>query len=344
MDRCTICSSSISSLHRAKRLNAAMVHATRARKAGPYAMADSLLWKTVVSLGQHRFHQPPRVPCTRRERPRLPAPARAWPPARALPAPARPRPCPPLPAPAPAPAPLPAPPPARPPARPCPRPPGRARAPAAPARPRPCPCPPLPLPLPAPAPPLPAPLPAPARVCVVDGGGVTGLRMAARIGQADHRVDTRGNQGVQKRCVMAIGWRAVPGAHHPPLVQDEAQWAAHHPPMSALPLCAHLRRAATPCPPRVDHLDPAAVCDTQHDRRCEKARGPRRVGREEAGQAGALRHRKGNTATESRISQREKARVPQPLMAYSRASVTTARGYSVASGCCGPSSFSWSTA
>ena len=59
--------------------------------------------------------------------------------------------------------------------------------------------------------------------------------------------------------------------------------------MSALPLCAHLRRAA-PCPPRVDHLDPVAVCDTQHGRRREKARGPRRVGREEPGQAGALRH------------------------------------------------------
>ena len=44
----------------------------------------------------------------------------------------------------------------------------------------------------------------------------------------------------------------------------------------------------------------------------------------------------GNNAKESRVSQREKARVPPPLMAYSRASVTTALGYSLASGCCGP--------
>ena len=47
------------------------------------------------------------------------------------------------------------------------------------------------------------------------GGGVTGLRMATRIGQADHRVDTLGNQGVQRR-VMAHVAGAPSQAHITP--------------------------------------------------------------------------------------------------------------------------------
>jgi hypothetical protein len=112
--------------------------------------------------------------------------------------------------------------------------------------------------------------------------------METRIGQDDHRVGELGNQGVKMR-VMDIGCGVVPGANQPPLVQDKTQFAAHNPPMIALPFFANLSWAAS-FPHRVDQLDPIAVCDTQHGRRREKAGGPRRVRLEEPCQASALWH------------------------------------------------------
>src|SRR5262245_31126790 len=50
MDRRTMFSSSISRLHRAKRLSAAVVHARRARKYAHTRWLTFLLWKTVVSI------------------------------------------------------------------------------------------------------------------------------------------------------------------------------------------------------------------------------------------------------------------------------------------------------
>src|SRR5262249_8956105 len=50
MDRRTMFSSSISRPHRAKRLNAAIVHAMRARKYAHTRWPTFLLWKTVVSI------------------------------------------------------------------------------------------------------------------------------------------------------------------------------------------------------------------------------------------------------------------------------------------------------
>jgi hypothetical protein len=67
--------------------------------------------------------------------------------------------------------------------------------------------------------------------------------METRICQDDHRVGKLGNQRVEM-CVVDVGCRAVPGTNQLSLVQDETQFAAHNPPMIALPflpICAGLR-------------------------------------------------------------------------------------------------------
>src|SRR5262249_2726123 len=66
MARCTISSSSISSPHRAKRLNAAIVHATRAWKEAHTRWPIFLLWKTGGEQRQHGCHQHARVPSATR--------------------------------------------------------------------------------------------------------------------------------------------------------------------------------------------------------------------------------------------------------------------------------------
>ena len=92
-----------------------------------------------------------------------------------------------------------------------------------------------------------------------------------------------------KMRVVDIGGGTVPRTNQPPLVQDKTELASDDPPMIALAFLADLRWA-TPFPHGVNQLNPVAVGDTQHRRCRHKPRCPRRVGRKEPGQAGALWH------------------------------------------------------
>jgi hypothetical protein len=119
-------------------------------------------------------------------------------------------------------------------------------------------------------------------------GGIAGLRMETRIDQDNHAVVTLDNQGVKMRGVDVRGG-TVPGADQALLVHDETEFVTHNPPMIAFPLLAYLGQAAS-LPHGVDQRDALAVRHPQQRRRCQKAGGPRRVGLEEPGQAGPLRH------------------------------------------------------
>ena len=110
--------------------------------------------------------------------------------------------------------------------------------------------------------------------------------MEPRICQDNHLAVTLGNQGVKMR-VVDVGGGTVPGTHQPPLIQDETELPAHNPPMITLPFLAHLHDTA-PFAHGVEQLDLISIRHAQYGRGCQKPGGPRRVGLEEPGQAGAL--------------------------------------------------------
>ena len=153
--------------------------------------------------------------------------------------------------------------------------------------------------------------------------------MEPGIGQDDHRVDKLSNQRLNMRVVDVRGG-TIPGTNQTPLVQYETQLATHNPPMITLAFLTNLGRAAS-FPHGMDQLDPIGIRDAQHGGGGQKPGGPRRVHLEEPCQARALWH----LQKERRLVARQPAvedRVPPPLMAYSRAKVTTSLGESLASG------------
>ena len=133
------------------------------------------------------------------------------------------------------------------------------------------------------------------------GGRIAALGMESRIRQDNHPAVKLGNQRVKMR-VVDVGGGAVPGTHHAPLVQDEAELATNNPPMMALALLPNLGRAA-PFPHGVDQRDPRGVRHAQHGGSSQKPCGPRRVRLEKPGQTGALRH-VGKTTADRRASRR----------------------------------------
>jgi hypothetical protein len=118
----------------------------------------------------------------------------------------------------------------------------------------------------------------------------------------------------------------IPGTDQALLVQDKAEFAANNPSMITFPFLAHLGRT-TPFSHGVNHLDAIAVSDTQHGERCQTAAGPRRVGLAETRQAGTLWHVREQRQIIACQPSGE-CSYPLPLMANSKARVTTSLEYS----------------
>ena len=170
---------------------------------------------------------------------------------------------------------------------------------------------------------------------------VPGLRMESRIGQDNHLAVKLGNQGVKMR-VVDVGGGTVPGANQAPLVHDETELATDNPPMIAQALLADLGGAA-PFAHGVDQLDPVGVRHPQHGGGSQRPCGPRRVRLEEPGQAGPLWHlgkQRQGVACQPAVE----GAGPAAFDGMQQGQLTTSLGYSLASGCFGTSSISWSTA
>jgi len=118
--------------------------------------------------------------------------------------------------------------------------------------------------------------------------GIARLRMETCIRQDDHLAVKLGKQRLQRR-IMDMGRGTIPGPDQAPLVQDKTQLPPDNPPRIAVAFLATLRWA-TPFPHGVHQLNPGGVRDATHRGCGQKAGGPCRVGLEEPGQTGALRH------------------------------------------------------
>jgi hypothetical protein len=117
-------------------------------------------------------------------------------------------------------------------------------------------------------------------------GGIPLRRREGGIAQDDHVLFKQPDERV-KRGVMHIGHGTLPGDDQGELVQQQAQHAAHNPPVIREPLPPNLQEAPA-FPPRMDQLDPVCVNDPQQ-RGGRQARGsPGLMSREQPKEPGAL--------------------------------------------------------
>ena len=142
-----------------------------------------------------------------------------------------------------------------------------------------------------------------------------------------------GQSGGENACRGRWRWRS-PRHRSTPMVQDEAEFAANNPPMVTFTFLANLgglRLLAWG-----GSTDPIAVCDAQHGGAARKRAVHAVWVLKDAPSACAPAP--GETMPCSRGSASGRKPGPSPLMANSRAKVTTSLGYSLASGRFGTSS------
>src|SRR2546428_6872748 len=163
-------------------------------------------------------------------------------------------------------------------------------------------------------------------------GGIALGGMEAGITQDNHPPVDLANEPL-KGVIRDMGGVTRPPHDQPPLVQQQAEFAADNPAMIGEAFPANLLGAAA-FAHRVDQLDPIGVDDAEHRWDGQEGLRPVLMGLQEAKKPGAL----GEAGEQGPIVSGQpaiEARLPTPLSAWRSPKVTTSLGQRWASGCLG---------